>query len=78
MNNTNEFCFLCGGLLEQKPVTKIQTNKGELIGVIENVPALVCNQCGEKYFDGPLLEKIEQLFNKQQPNRNLSIPAFEF
>ncbi|MBI5215233.1 MAG: type II toxin-antitoxin system MqsA family antitoxin [Ignavibacteriae bacterium] len=78
MNDTIEYCFLCGGLLEQRTVTKIQTSKEELIGVVENVPAWVCNQCGEKYFDGPILEKIEQLLDNRQPKRNLSVPAFEF
>ena len=51
MEKKLEVCFLCGGTLKPQTVTKIQTWKGELKGVIENVPAFVCNQCGEKYFD---------------------------
>lgn len=53
--------------------------RGNLVGIIENVPAWVCNQCGERYYDGPVLEKIEvMLKEKSQPKKNLTVPAYEF
>lgn len=27
---------------------------------IENIPALICDSCGEIYFDGPAIAKIER------------------
>ncbi|MBU2471928.1 MAG: type II toxin-antitoxin system MqsA family antitoxin [Bacteroidetes bacterium] len=74
-----EYCFLCSGVLVGQQVTKIQTWKGELVGIIENVPAWVCNQCGERYYDAPTLEKIDVLLSKrEQPKKNLIVPAYEF
>lgn len=73
------YCFQCGGQLIQQRVTKIQSWKGNLVGIIENVPAWVCNQCGERYYDAPVLEKIEvMLKQKPEPKKNLTVPAYEF
>lgn len=71
-------CYLCGGHLVRKDVTKIQTWQGKLVGVIENVPAWVCNQCNEKYFDGAVLEKIDSLLrSRPKPKQLLRVPAYE-
>lgn len=71
-------CYLCGGHLVKKEVTKIQTWRGRLVGVIENVPAWVCNQCNEKYFDGAVLEKIDSLLrSRPKPKQLLRVPAYE-
>lgn len=79
MKNDLQYCYLCGGLLSQQSVTKIQTWKGNLVGIVENVPAWVCNQCGERYYDGPVLEKIDALVKgKSKPQKNLTVPAYEF
>jgi YgiT-type zinc finger domain-containing protein len=62
----------------RKEVTKIQTWRGKLVGVIENVPAWVCNQCNEKYFDGVVLEKIDSLLRaRPKPRQLLRVPAYE-
>lgn len=42
-------CLYCGGHLEAQQVTRLQQYEGRWI-LIENVPALVCRQCGEQYF----------------------------
>ena len=79
MQRNDDYCYLCGGLLQHQRVTKIQTWKGDLVGIIENVPAWVCNQCGERYYDGPVLEKIDGLVReKPRPKRNINIPAYEY
>jgi len=79
MEKKLELCFLCGGTLQPQTVTKIQTWKGELRGVVENVPAYVCNQCGEKYFDGVVLEQIDSLLqHKNTPVKQISIPLYRF
>ncbi len=79
MNKQFESCYLCGGGLTPQTVKKIQTWKGELVGVIENVPALVCNQCGERYYEGIVLEKIDSLLQHNiEPVKQLSIPSYVF
>lgn len=55
MMKKSEYCFLCSGVLVGQ------------VGIIENVPAWVCNQCGDM-----LLSK------REQPKKNLIVPAYEF
>ncbi len=42
-------CMYCRGMLERRLVTRAQEHEGRWI-VIENLPALVCQQCGERYY----------------------------
>ncbi|MBI4548225.1 MAG: type II toxin-antitoxin system MqsA family antitoxin [Ignavibacteriae bacterium] len=79
MSNTFEYCYQCGGVLQLQRVKKIHTWKGELIGVIENVPAWVCNQCGERYYDGEVLEKIDRMMKERTtPTRTFTVPAYVY
>jgi YgiT-type zinc finger domain-containing protein len=79
MGTKQEQCYLCGGVLLTQDVTKIQMWKGELIGVVERVPAMACNQCGEQYFDAQVLEDIDNLFaQKNSPSKNISIPSYTY
>jgi len=56
----NDFCNVCHGRLEHKLVNYTQWYEGRLI-VIENVPAWVCEQCGETYYDPDVVERIQNL-----------------
>jgi YgiT-type zinc finger domain-containing protein len=42
-------CRYCKGLLEERLISRVQEYKGRWF-LIENLPALVCRQCGETYF----------------------------
>ena len=42
-------CLYCSGKLEEQLVSRMQNYKGCWF-LIENVPALVCEQCGEHFF----------------------------
>jgi HTH-type transcriptional regulator / antitoxin MqsA len=44
-----EKCFYCQGTLEEKKIDRVQQYQSRWV-LIENVPALVCKQCGEMYF----------------------------
>jgi hypothetical protein len=51
--------------------------------VINDVPAGVCRQCGEKYFQGQTLKRLDQVFHNvfdrhQEPDHVLQIPAVFF
>jgi YgiT-type zinc finger domain-containing protein len=54
-----EFCDT-GKPQEKRLVTLTRRYKGKVY-VFENVPAQVCPNCGHRYFDGPLMLKLEQL-----------------
>jgi YgiT-type zinc finger domain-containing protein len=52
--------------------------------LVNNVPCIQCEYCGEQYFDGKVLEKIEddyeQLFVKGNriPDKTMNIPVEDF
>lgn len=37
---------------------------GRKIVTVNNIPAFICPKCGEKYFDGPTVVKIEKDLKK--------------
>lgn len=45
----NDDCHYCKGKLEERLVTRMQEFEGHWY-MIENLPALVCTQCGETYY----------------------------
>jgi YgiT-type zinc finger domain-containing protein len=47
--------------------------KGQTI-YVENVPAWVCNRCGEQYFDAPIYKRLEEI--AQQPERIQRVISF--
>jgi YgiT-type zinc finger domain-containing protein len=64
-------------LVEQK-VTYILEVEGKFI-VIENVPARVNMETGEKYFSPETVERLQQtVWGERQPSRVIETPVFEF
>lgn len=53
-------CFMCKGELEKKKVSYL-VDLGKTIIIIKGVPAKVCKQCGEQYFDDETSENIEKI-----------------
>jgi len=56
-------CFKCKGELEKKKVNYMVDLENTII-IIKDVPAKVCTQCGEQYFDDQTSENIEKIVNK--------------
>lgn len=56
-------CFMCKGDLEEKKVNYV-VDLEETIIIIKGVPAKVCKQCGEQYFDDEIAENIEKIVNQ--------------
>ena len=51
--------------------------------VINNVPVGVCHQCGEKYFQPPVLKRMDQSYHDifdrhKKPERMIEIPLVSF
>ena len=55
-------CFICKGKLEEKKVNYV-VNLEETI-IIKGVPAKVCTECGEQYFDDKTSKNIEKIVNQ--------------
>lgn len=71
-------CDFCGGRLEEKTIT-YDKRWVDMLYTFEGVPALVCVQCGEKYLEGEVAEKLERIIrNEEQPHHFKEVPVFEF
>lgn len=55
-------CFMCNGDTESKLVNYIVDLDTKII-IIKNVPANVCKECGERFFNDEVMEKLENIIN---------------
>ena len=56
-------CFMCKGNLEIKKVNYVVDLNSTII-IIKGVPAKVCAQCGEQYFEDETAENIDKIVNQ--------------
>lgn len=61
-------CYFCGGQTEEKLVTDLYA-EDELYLAVENVPADVCRQCGERYYTGEVMDRILSLTREAKEHR---------
>jgi len=55
-----QYCNECGGTL--KPSTmKLEEYEGGKLFVIEDVPVMECENCGEVWVPEPIIEEFEQM-----------------
>jgi YgiT-type zinc finger domain-containing protein len=50
-------CEYCGGQVAEKKIQVDHRWKGHLI-VVEKVPVGICARCGERYYDGTVLRRL--------------------
>ena len=54
-------CPLCKGEMQKgKTSMPYETGKNKLI-VVKDVPALICEQCGESYIESSVLKRVEKI-----------------
>jgi YgiT-type zinc finger domain-containing protein len=58
--------YFCKAKVVQQQVT-IDYRWGDDLVVIRDVPAGVCEQCGEKYLESGVYKELERLGKKQKP-----------
>ena len=71
-------CYFCKGRIVQEQVS-VDFRWGHRLKVIENVPAGVCQQCGEKYFQAAVYKAMEKLAASQaKPVARLTVDVVQF
>jgi YgiT-type zinc finger domain-containing protein len=71
-------CHVCGGKVSAKKITVDYRWGADLVTIIKNVPAGVCEVCGEEYFKGPIVKAMERLArSKKRPKELVKIPVRE-
>ena len=71
-------CYFCGGNIETRRVTA-ENWWGETLALVENVPALVCRNCGEYYFEAETCKKLDHLRATPPPAlKTVQVPVYTF
>jgi YgiT-type zinc finger domain-containing protein len=71
-------CYFCKGEVVEQTVT-VDYRWGEDLVVVKNVPAGVCQQCGEKYFSGEVYKELEKLVkNKSEIESRITVDVLSF
>jgi len=71
-------CYFCKGkVVEAK--TEVDFRWGKKLKVLKDVPARVCQQCGEKYFHSAIYKAMEKLVTgRVKPSSRLSVDVVHF
>jgi YgiT-type zinc finger domain-containing protein len=71
-------CYFCKSkVVETK--TQVDFRWGRKLKVLKNVPARVCQQCGEKYFAASVYKAMEKLVTgRVKPSSRLSVDVVQF
>ena len=68
-------CSFCGGEVKEGKVELDYRYQGKLF-VFKNVPAGVCQQCGEKYLTAKIAKEIEhRIQTKENWEQTISVPV---
>ena len=68
-------CFFCGGQVKSEKVELVYQHKGKLY-IFQNVPAGVCQQCGEKYLTAKVAKEIEsRIKTKEKWTKTITVPV---
>lgn len=73
-----DICEFCDGTMEHQIIMARFRYKKQTI-YVENVPAWVCNQCGEVYYDAEVVERLEKIAQRREEiERTISFPLAEY
>lgn len=71
-------CHICGGKIVSQKVTFVYDHHGDYL-LIENVPAEVCEQCGEKTYSPEVTDELIRLAKKKlKPDKTVQVPVFDY
>lgn len=52
-------CLFCKGKSFSKGTTSLSFERDHHVVVLRDIPATICNQCGEAYFDAEVAERVD-------------------
>ncbi len=70
-------CYFCRGKITERFITYTWEFEGRVV-IIRNVPALVCSQCGERYFAPDTVEWLHDAVRHGTTTRTETVPVYEF
>ena len=70
-------CPLCSGKLVSRKITYPQEYDGKVV-ILENVPAEVCQQCGDVLVNPDVLKKIQKnVWSGVKAKRSVNVPVYD-
>ncbi|MCI0398765.1 MAG: type II toxin-antitoxin system MqsA family antitoxin [Chloroflexi bacterium] len=78
MKNAIDRCDICGGELAPGKTT-LEIWRGEELIVVKDVPADVCQQCGEAYLSPQVSERLDDFldeYHRHRPERYIAVPEY--
>ncbi len=69
-------CSICGANLKDG-ISTISTDNDDTLIVMRKIPALICSNCGEEYFEDNILKEIEKKFSEKKDNTS-QVQIFAF
>lgn len=73
-----EKCYFCKGKVVQQQIT-VDYRWGDTLVVIKDVPAGVCQQCGEKYLSSSVYKELERMAkNKSHLMGKMTVDILNF
>jgi YgiT-type zinc finger domain-containing protein len=69
-------CAVCGGKLAATTITH-EERRGDKLSLFQNVPAQVCERCGEVWIEEKVLQEIDRLIAHGRPTRTEETPVFD-
>jgi YgiT-type zinc finger domain-containing protein len=73
--NQQARCSRCGAQLQRQTVTDAQTIEGKVY-IVEDVPAWICQQCGEQYLSAETMQAIQDQLERGQPIGTRQVPVY--
>lgn len=77
IQNHNPICAVCRGKLHETTITH-EEQRGAGLYLFQNVPAKVCEACGEVWIDEEVLQQIDRLIKEGVPIRRVETPVYDF
>jgi len=71
-------CVFCGGRVKFERVTFSYENNEEVV-LVRNVPAEVCQRCGEKTYSPEITDELLKFAKSRfKPLKIISVPIFDY
>jgi HTH-type transcriptional regulator/antitoxin MqsA len=72
-------CHVCSGDRFHEEVTSEVFRIGDRLLLVENIPVMVCDRCGEEVFERDTMERVRILLHGDaRPIRTVEVGIFSF
>ena len=72
-------CEVCGTGERVEKLIRYSLSIGDRFVVVEHVPAMVCNRCGETTLTPEVVERLQKTISTARtPDRTIETPVYEF